>query len=100
MDEETTKGRIELYTGWLQEWVKDLPDQITIQHKPAAHTTIYRWAIYRGNYPEKVVFLHPGSVSMVGLPPAEARQFLHQALKTKLMEFKVDTSLLGAVQNI
>ena len=84
MDDETKK-RVELYTDWLQEWVRDLPGQITIAHTPAAHRTPYHWAIYRGNPPEKVGILHPDSALLAGLSPAEARQFLHQALTIKLM---------------
>jgi hypothetical protein len=80
LDEETKK-RVELYTDWLQEWAKDLPGQITI----AANRTPYQWAVYRGDPPEKIGVLHPDSAFLVGLPTEEARQFLHQALKIKLM---------------
>jgi hypothetical protein len=83
--DDETKNRVELYTDWLQDWVKDLPGQITIVHSPAAHRTAYRWAIYRGNPPEKIGVLHPDSAFLVGLSTAEARRFLHQALKIKLM---------------
>jgi hypothetical protein len=79
--DDETKKRVEIYTGWLQEWFKDLPGQITI----AAQRTPFQWVIYRGNPPEKVGVLHPDSTFLVHLPTAEARQFLHQALKIKLM---------------
>jgi hypothetical protein len=79
--DDETKKRVELYTDWLQGWVKDLPDEITI----IAQRMPYQWAIYRGNPPQKVGVLHPDSTCFVGLPAAEARQFLHQALRIKLM---------------
>ena len=79
--DEDTKKRVEVYTDWLQEWVKDLPGQITI----AANRSPYQWAIYRGNPPEKIGVLHPDRGFLVGLPTAEARQFLRDALKIKLM---------------
>jgi hypothetical protein len=82
---EEIKKRVDLYTDWLQECVKEVPDIIEVVHSPGARTTPYRWAIYRGNPPEKVRFLHPDSIFLVGLPLAEARHFLHQALKIKLM---------------
>jgi hypothetical protein len=79
--DDETKKRVELYTNWLQYWVKGLPGQFTI----AALRTPYQWAIYRGNPPEKVGVLHPDSAFLVSLSTEEARQFLHQALVIKLM---------------
>jgi hypothetical protein len=89
--DDETKNRVELYTDWLKEWVRDLPGQITVAHRPAAHRSPYQWAIYRGNSREKVRVLHPDSAFLVNLSTAEARQFLHQALKIKLMYFVPDT---------
>jgi hypothetical protein len=79
--DDETKKRVELYTDWLQEWAKDLPGQITV----APNRTPYQWAIYRGDPPEKVGVLHPDRDFLVGPSTEDARQFLHQALKIKLM---------------
>jgi len=50
-----------------------------------AQRTPYQWAFYRGNPPEKIGVLHPASNFLIDLSTEEARQFLHQALRIKLM---------------
>jgi hypothetical protein len=84
VDEEVSQ-RLKIYTKWLQEFANELPERVTVVRRPASRAALFRWAIYRDGGFERPRLLHPDSAFLAGLPPAEARQFLHQALKIKLM---------------